>query len=105
MKWRISALVLAGSVVGCASPTVVSVRQPGDANMSCEQLKSAWEDAGEFERQARKERNVTGTNVAAAVFFWPALVATYSNTADAIDAAKERQRYLMRLADGKKCPM
>lgn len=105
MKSVVYTLLLAGVLTGCASPKVVSVRQPGDANMSCSQLKSAFEEAEEFERLARKERTVTGTNVAAAVFFWPALVATYSNTSDAIDAAKERQRYLMKLADEKKCKM
>ena len=93
------ALVLAG----CASPTVVVVKKTGDSSLSCEQLKIALDEANEFEQNARKERKVTGTNVAAAILFWPALIATYSNTEDAITAAKERQAFLTKIADEKKC--
>lgn len=93
------ALVLAG----CASPAVVAVKKTGDSSLSCEQLKIALDEANEFEQNARKERKVTGTNVAAAILFWPALIATYSNTEDAITAAKERQAFLTKIADEKKC--
>ena len=50
-----------------------------------------------------KEKGVTGTNVAAAIFFWPAMFVTYGNANDAIDAAKDRKDYLIRLADKKGC--
>ena len=88
---------------GCASPTVVTVKKAGDSSLSCEQLKVAIDEANEFEQNARKERKVTGTNVAAAVLFWPALIATYSNTEDAITAAKDRQAFLTKITDEKKC--
>jgi hypothetical protein len=90
-------------LLGCASPEVVQVKQVGDRNLTCEQIKTAYDDAGEFEEKARKERKVTGTNVAAAVFFWPALIATYSNTDDAITAARDRQKNLTKIAEEKNC--
>lgn len=90
-------------VAGCASPEVVEVKQVGDADLNCEQLRAQYEDAQDFEAKARKDRGVTGTNVAAAVLFWPALIATYSNTDDAIDAAKDRQKRLEKLAADKHC--
>jgi ABC-type oligopeptide transport system substrate-binding subunit len=93
------ALVLAG----CASPTVVAVKKTGDSSLNCEQLKIAIDEANEFELNARKERKVTGTNVAAALLFWPALLATYSNTEEAINAAKERKVFLTKIADEKMC--
>lgn len=96
----IAALLLAA----CATPEVVDVRQTGDRDMSCEQIRAAYDDARDFERRARKERGATGTNVAAAIFFWPALLGTYKNTEDAIEAARDRQKHLERLADSKKCP-
>jgi hypothetical protein len=68
-----------------------------------EQLLAAVDEAKEFEKKGRGERKATGTNVAAAIFFWPGLIATYSNTEDAINAAKERQNYLMKLYSEKKC--
>ena len=35
---------------------------------------------------------------------WPAMIGTYKNTEDAIEAAKERQRHLESIAAEKKCP-
>lgn len=91
------------TISGCASPEVVQVRQMDDSSLTCDQLKDSYDEAYEFEGKARKERGVTGTNVAAAVFFWPALLATYSNTDDAVTAAKDRQNALLRLAEKKNC--
>lgn len=86
--------ILVPILFGCASPTVVTERQAGDENLSCDQLILAMREAQQFEEDARDERGVTGTNVAAAVFFWPGLLGTYANSADAIDAARDRQEYL-----------
>lgn len=90
-------------LTGCASPTVVDTRKVGDSNLTCEQVKFEIIEAEEFEKKARKERTATGTNVAAAVLFWPALLGTYSNTADAISAAKERRENMFKLAKSKHC--
>ena len=49
------------------------------------------------------EKGVTGTNVAAALFFLPAMLVTYDNANDAIEAAKERKKYLYDLAEDKGC--
>ena len=57
--------------LGCASPTVIQRQQVGDENLSCQQLVQAISEAKRFEDDARHERGATGTNVAAALFFWP----------------------------------
>jgi hypothetical protein len=88
---------------GCASPTVVQSKQSGDSAMTCDQMKAAYAEALDFESKARKERGVTGTNVAAAVFFWPAMIGTYKNTEEAIEAAKERQKHMEKLGESKGC--
>ena len=90
-------------LAGCATPTVVETRQMNDTSLSCTQLIQANEEAARFEKEARGERKVTGTNVAATIFFWPGLLATYVNTEDAIDAAKERQGVLNKIYDRKGC--
>lgn len=92
-------------LLGCASPEVVQVKQIGDRNLTCKQIKTAYQDAGEFEEKARKERKITGTNVAAAVLFWPALIGTYRNTDDAIEAARDRQKNLTKIAEEKNCKL
>lgn len=91
-------------LAGCATPTVVQTRKASDGDLSCAQLKDQITEAEDFEAKARKERGMTGTNVAAAVLFWPALLGTYKNTEDAIEAAKERQKNLFAIAKGKSCP-
>ena len=107
MKRLLTVLAVTGAAAflsGCATPTVVESKQSKDNMMSCDALKTAYGEAKDFEGKARKERGVTGTNVAAAIFFWPAMLGTYKNTEDAIEAAKERQRHLEKIAADKKCP-
>jgi hypothetical protein len=97
------ALSVAAMVAGCATPKVVDVRQPGDDQLSCAQIKDQHAAALKYEKDARSERGVTGTNAAAALFFLPGLLATYMNTEDAIRAAKDRQDLLARLSVSKNC--
>ena len=104
LKTILAVTVTAAFLGGCASPTVVESKQSNDRMMSCAALKTAYGEAKDFESKARKERGVTGTNVVAAIFFWPAMLGTYKNTEDAIEAAKERQKHLETIAAEKKCP-
>ena len=90
-------------LMACATPEVVSERQPGDAALSCSELAEQVRQAEEFAADARGEKGVTGTNVAAGLLFWPALLVTYSNAEEAIDAANDRKDYLYELADAKGC--
>ncbi len=104
-KGVLGAIALLGlfGLSACATPTVVDSRQAGDESLSCSQLAAAIEEAEQFEADAREERGVTGTNVAAAVFFWPGLIGTYVNTEEAIEAAEERQEYLRDLQERRGC--
>lgn len=97
------AVLALGLVSACATPDVVSIHKSGDEGLSCPQLKEQFAEAQDFERRARKEKGVTGTNVAAALFFWPALFATYSNVDEAVDAARDRQEQLRAIAARKGC--
>ncbi len=103
MKHLIAVGFLAALTGGCATPTVVDTRQIGDDRLSCRQLKIEIEEANRFENDAQKDRSVTGKNVAAVVLFWPALLATYANTEEAIKAARDRRQHLMKIADQKRC--
>ncbi len=94
-----------GWLVGCATPTVVETKKAGDADLSCTQIKAELVEADKYLQAAKKERTVTGTNVVAAVFFWPALLGTYANTEEAINAAKERENVLKNLGQRKKCDL
>ena len=97
------AAALVAIIAGCASPTVVEVKQTGDATLTCTQLKEQFDQAENYLKAAKKERTVTGTNVAAAILFLPGLLGTYVNTEEAINAAKDRQALLKTIAQKKKC--
>ena len=106
-RFRLSTLLalvwLSVLLCSCASPTVVEPRKAEDLTLSCEQLEAEILDAEKFEAAARKERTVTGTNVAATLLFWPALIGTYSNTEDAINAATMRKANLLKIGEKKGC--
>ena len=87
----------------CASPKVVNVRKINDDKLTCKQIKEEIAEADRFEDKARSEKGVTATNAAAVLFFWPALIATYDNVGDAIEAAKDRKDHLYRLSEEKEC--
>ena len=103
MKKVIPSMLSAAIVTACANPEEIDERQIGDEKMSCSELKDAYYEADRFEKEAKDERGMTGTNVAAGLLFWPALLVTYSNVGEAIDAAKDRKERLVRLADKKNC--
>ncbi len=103
MKKTFAVVPLIILLTGCATPTVVDTRKVGDVNLSCNQITQEITEAERFEKEARKERTVTGTNVAAAILFWPALIGTYSNTEQAINAARERKENMFKLATSKNC--
>jgi hypothetical protein len=104
MRKFMCAASVAAVLSACATPEVVQVDQVGDSALTCEQLQAAIADANRFEQQARQERGVTGTNVAAAILFWPALAGTYVNTEEAIDAAQARRDRLTAIYRQKGCP-
>jgi hypothetical protein len=90
-------------VSACATPEIVQTRKISDSSLTCSQLKNEIQDAEDFEAKARAERGMTGKNVAAALLFWPALLGTYSNTEEAMNAARGRQRSLYQIAREKNC--
>ncbi len=90
-------------VGGCATPHVVEAVKTSDASLSCAQIESEMKESERFRADAQKEKGMTGTNVAAVLFFWPAMIGTYSNANEAIAAADTRKSHLMGLYRNKKC--
>lgn len=91
------------ALTACAPSTDLVARQAGDESMSCHSLSSALTDARQIELGAIAQREVSGSNAATAIFFWPALLDKYSKAADTIDTARDRQAYLDTLYSQKGC--
>ncbi|MGI9337570.1 MAG: hypothetical protein ACR2P4_03570 [Gammaproteobacteria bacterium] len=104
MKKKLAIVALAAILSGaCATPHVVEEQKISDADLSCNGLADAIAEAERFKDKARDEKGVTGTNVVAGLFFWPAIIGTYANANEAIEAADDRKRHLQQLREKKDC--
>jgi len=102
-KHTFSIIAAVTLLAGCATPHVVQPVKVSDSALTCAQLTTEMSDADRFRTDAQKEKGMTGTNVAAVIFFWPAMIGTYSNANEAIAAADTRKLNLMGLYNQKKC--
>lgn len=102
-KAYISTSLCALILTGCAHSVSVQPTKLGDAQLSCEQIRTEIADAEKFRKAAEDNKGVTGTNAAAVLLFWPALIATYSDANSAMRAADDRIRNLTNLYNEKKC--
>ena len=103
MKRSLLSFAAGVALAGCATPHVVEEKQVGDDSLTCAQIEAQIADAERFKKKARDEKGVTGTNAAALLLFWPALIATYSNVEEAVDAANERKLHLQKIYSTKGC--
>lgn len=87
----------------CVTPHVVQPVRAGDVSLNCTQLMYEMDEADAFRASADKERGATGSNVMAVLFFWPALLGTYSNINEAVAAADNRKIHLLSLYQQKNC--
>ena len=67
------------------------------------QLKNAYAKAERFKEKAKGDKGVTGGNTAKALLFRPAIVGTYMNSNEAIQAANSRKVHLMNIMRDKDC--
>lgn len=102
-KTIFAGLVGAFAIVGCTSTEKVSVVQPGDRDMTCEQLESEFAQLDQVMREAEGNKGVNTANVAAAVFFWPAAVGNYMDADKAEKLVEDRRQHLMSIHQDKGC--
>ena len=65
--------------------------------------QNAYAEAERFKEEAKGEKGVTGGNTARALLFWPAIVGTYMNSNEAIQAADSRKVHLINIMRDKDC--
>ena len=95
--------LLVASATACATTTKVAVRQPGDAAMSCDQLKTEFAKLDKVQEEADNNKGVNTANVAAVLLFWPAAVGNYMDADKAEKLMNQRREHLMDI-HSKKCP-
>ncbi len=90
-------------IAGCTSTTKVAVYHPSDQQMSCAEIEREFDNLEEIMFEARKNKGVNSANVAAAVFFWPAIVLNHMDAADAEELVNRRRKRLLDLHVEKSC--
>ena len=102
---KLLVILLTGFVFlnSCAKPTVVDTVMPGDEELNCGQLKNSVAEAQRFIRDAESVKGGTGENITRGIFFWPAIVQSYSNANEAIAAANSRKVHLFNIMNDRKC--
>ena len=77
--------------------------QFGDEEMSCNELKLAYESADLSEDVAHSNKGVTDENILSALFFFPAYFVTYGTSIHAEYNASQRKDHLLKLYIKKNC--
>ncbi|MFL2890579.1 MAG: hypothetical protein ACJZ38_01675 [Candidatus Pelagibacterales bacterium] len=103
MKNLIQLILIVLFVSACASPEVVRTYQAGDDDLTCKQLDYEIMRTENVIDDAKAERGMTGTNVAATLFWLPGLAATFINVNEAIEAGNDRINHLMQIKYKKGC--
>jgi hypothetical protein len=89
---------------GCATSQKIQVVQPGDQNLTCPAIKAELAKLDTAQADIDSKKGVTGTNVAAALFWLPGLAYTYYDAGEAQRLISERKSGLTAIANSKSCP-
>ena len=86
-------LVLLG-LGGCATSRKVQVVQAGDQHLGCPEIKAELVRLDQAQGDVDSNKGMTGTNVAAALFWLPGLAYTYYDAGQATEAISARKSHL-----------
>ena len=87
----------------CATPEVVTIKDPSDEKKNCKELENLVAETQKFKRDALYEKENTGGNMARMILFWPAMATTFYNADKAIRAANDRTYHLLKIMKKNNC--
>ena len=90
-------------LASCSTPKAIDIMQFGDEQMSCNELKLAYESADLREDEAHSNKGVTDENLLSALFFFPAYFVTYGTSIHAEYNASQRKDHLLKIYIQKDC--
>ncbi len=101
---KLSANILSCIILfGCATSEKIQVVQLGDNNLSCAGIKDEIAKLDKAQSDIDSKKGITGTNVAAALFWLPGLAYTYYDAGEAQRLISDRKSALTKLYNDKKC--
>lgn len=90
-------------LAGCVSTRTISEKQIGDSQLGCAELADRVGELNALKAYSEKESGVSGKNVAAALFFWPAIIGNQMNAGDNIESINKRKTTLVGHYEERKC--
>src|SRR5437879_2252818 len=93
-KKFLTLIALVTLVCGCATSPKMQVVQAGDNHLTKSQLVAEISKLDMAQQQVDSNKGVTGTNVAAALFWLPGLAYTYYDAGEATRLISERRSHL-----------
>lgn len=94
-------LTLASVLCGCATSHKIAPVQLGDNQLSKQELMCEMNKLEMAQQQVDSKKGVTGTNVAAALFWIPGLAYTYYDAGEATRLIEQRRAHLTSLYNQK----
>ena len=96
-------IATSAALTGCATSQKIQVVQPGDQNLSCTAIKDEIAKLDKAQTDIDSKKGMTGTNVAAALFWLPGLAYTYYDAGEAQRLISDRKSGLTTIYNNKKC--
>ncbi len=96
-------LVFSFFLGSCATSQKIAPVQPGDNRLSCSQLQAEFRKLDLAQDDVRSKQGMTGTNVAAAIFWLPGLYYTFYDASQALEAISDRRTHLTAIFNEKDC--
>ena len=87
----------------CTTTEKLAAQQPYDLQMNCHQIMAELAHADTVLKDAKDDKGVNVSNVAAVLLFWPAAVGNYINADKSEDMALARRQNLSFLAQRQGC--
>ncbi|MDB5498764.1 MAG: hypothetical protein JWP28_2795 [Phenylobacterium sp.] len=97
----VASIAMAAS--GCATNEKIATSQLGDEKLSCQDIKSQDRKLDGVLEEAQHNKGVSGANVAAVLFFWPAAVGNYMDADKAEQLVNKRKAVLADLYKNQRC--
>jgi hypothetical protein len=99
----LAAIVTTSVLTGCATSEKIQVTQIGDDSLSCGAIQAEIVKLDASKANIDSKKGVTGTNVAAALFWLPGLAYTYYDAGQAEKLITDRKSALTQKFNSKKC--
>ena len=99
----LSCCVLAFLMAGCSTSKKMKTVEIGDNKMTCGEMRSELRRLDDAAANVDDKKGVTGTNVAAFLFWLPGLAYTYYDASQAEEAIDNRRSHINELYNKHGC--